>query len=86
MNQPSDSMKRAAVQPLLIEGETCWRRVHANRAAVLIDSAEYFAALRSSLLKAQRSVFIMGWELNSRTASRRRTGRPTARRASSASS
>ena len=56
-----------AAQRLLIEGETCWRRVHAERAAVLIDAADYFAALRSSLLKAQRSVFILGWELNSRT-------------------
>jgi uncharacterized membrane protein YdjX (TVP38/TMEM64 family) len=33
---------------------------------VLIDSAAYFGALRSSLLKAERSVFILGWELNSR--------------------
>jgi phosphatidylserine/phosphatidylglycerophosphate/cardiolipin synthase-like enzyme/uncharacterized membrane protein YdjX (TVP38/TMEM64 family) len=51
----------------LIEGDTCWRRVRADRAAVLIDAADYFGALRESLLKAQRSIFIMGWELNSRT-------------------
>ena len=51
----------------LVEGSTCWRRVHANRAASLIDAAAYFGALRSSLLKAQRSIFIMGWELNSST-------------------
>jgi phosphatidylserine/phosphatidylglycerophosphate/cardiolipin synthase-like enzyme/uncharacterized membrane protein YdjX (TVP38/TMEM64 family) len=41
--------------------------VHAERAAVLVDGAEYFGALRSSLLKAERSIFILGWELNSRT-------------------
>src|SRR5688572_9011222 len=52
---------------LLIEGDTCWRRAHAARAAVLIDAASYFEALRSSLLAAQRSVFILGWELHSRT-------------------
>lgn len=52
---------------LLIEGDTCWRRAHATRAAVLIDAANYFAALRASLLEAERSVFILGWELHSRT-------------------
>lgn len=52
---------------LLIEGDTCWRRVHATRAAVLIDAASYFAALRASLLAAERCVFLLGWELHSRT-------------------
>jgi phospholipase D1/2 len=52
---------------LLVEGDTCWRKVHAHRAAVLVDAAEYFGALRESLLRAERSVFILGWELHSRT-------------------
>jgi phospholipase D1/2 len=51
---------------LLIEGETCWRRAHAARAAVLIDAADYFEALRASLLAAERTIFILGWELHSR--------------------
>ena len=51
---------------LLVEGDTCWRRVHAARAAVLVDAADYFAALRTSLLAAQHSIFILGWELHSR--------------------
>ena len=51
----------------LVEGDTCWRKVHAPRAAVLIDAAEYFGALRESLLRAERSIFILGWELHSRT-------------------
>jgi phosphatidylserine/phosphatidylglycerophosphate/cardiolipin synthase-like enzyme/uncharacterized membrane protein YdjX (TVP38/TMEM64 family) len=63
---------RAQEQPsapnrLLIEGDTCWRLAAAARAAVLIDAASYFQALRASLLAAQRSVFILGWELHSRT-------------------
>jgi len=52
---------------LLIEGDTCWRRAHAARAAVLVDAADYFAALRASLLAAQHTIFILGWELHSRT-------------------
>ncbi len=38
----------------------------APRAAVLVDGATYFAALRSSLLKATRSVFIVGWDIDTR--------------------
>jgi phospholipase D1/2 len=56
-----------STSPLLVEGDTCWRRVRASRAAVLIDAAEYFEALRESLLRAERSIFILGWELHSRT-------------------
>jgi phosphatidylserine/phosphatidylglycerophosphate/cardiolipin synthase-like enzyme/uncharacterized membrane protein YdjX (TVP38/TMEM64 family) len=52
---------------LLVEGDTCWRRARAERAAALIDAADYFAALRASLLAAERSIFILGWELHSRT-------------------
>src|SRR5688572_13251241 len=72
---PSGSRRRGASraperkQPegLLIEGDTCWRRVNAARAAVLVDAANYFEALRASLLAARRSVTILGWELHSRT-------------------
>src|SRR5262245_27606091 len=57
----------SATSPVLAEGDTCWRVGQAPRAAALIDAADYFGALRSSLLKAERSIFILGWELNSRT-------------------
>jgi phospholipase D1/2 len=53
--------------PLLVEGDTCWRRARATRVGVLVDAASYFEALRASLLAAQHSVFILGWELHSRT-------------------
>lgn len=58
--------RREAAEGLLIEGDTCWRRAHAARAAVLIDAADYFEALRASLLAAQHTIFILGWELHSR--------------------
>ncbi|MBN8920411.1 MAG: phospholipase, partial [Rhizobiales bacterium] len=43
-----------------------WRAARADRAAVLIDGAAYFAAVRAALLKARRSVFILGWDIDSR--------------------
>ena len=51
------SFQSSEPERLLIEGDTCWRRALAARAAVLIDAASYFEALRSSLLAARRSVF-----------------------------
>ncbi len=46
---------------LLQQGETCWRLEDAERAAFLIDSADYFAALKSALLSARRSIWILAW-------------------------
>ena len=34
---------------------------------MLIDAANYFGALREALLKARSSVFVIGWDLDSRT-------------------
>ena len=48
-------------------GQNCWRIEHAGRAAVLIDAGAFFGAVRSALLQAKRSVFIVGWDLDSRT-------------------
>jgi phospholipase D1/2 len=47
-------------------GKTCWRIERAGRAAVLIDSADYFAALNVALEAARHSVFIIGWDFNHR--------------------
>jgi len=41
---------------------------HAERFAPLIDGEEYFAAVRSSIIKAERQVLIVGWELHSEVA------------------
>jgi len=52
---------------ILQENDTCWRLAPCRRARVLIDGADYFLALRNALLKAERSVFIVGWDIDSRT-------------------
>jgi len=46
--------------------DTCWRKERADRVAVVVDGAAYFAALRSAILKAERSIFIVGWDIDSR--------------------
>src|SRR6476661_2763828 len=52
---------------ILSTGRNIWRRARASRVALLIDAANYFGALREALLKARSSVFVIGWDLDSRT-------------------
>jgi phospholipase D1/2 len=42
-------------------------RTRAGRAALLVDGATYYSALRATLRRAQRTVFIIGWDVDSRT-------------------
>src|SRR5262245_18602242 len=44
-----------------------WRIERASRAAVLIDAAAFFDAVRGACLKAERSVLVVGWDIDSRT-------------------
>jgi phospholipase D1/2 len=48
-------------------GRNIWRVEPASRASILIDACSYFGAVRAALLQARRSVFIIGWDLDSRT-------------------
>jgi phosphatidylserine/phosphatidylglycerophosphate/cardiolipin synthase-like enzyme len=52
---------------LILSNHNSWRVEQANRAAVLIDAACYFGALRKALLKARLTVFVVGWDIDSRT-------------------
>src|SRR5262245_29745568 len=52
---------------LLEPGRTCWRKERARRVAVLIDAAAYYAAFRQAALAAQHDLFIVGWDVDTRT-------------------
>lgn len=62
---PADSATPAT--RLARPGDTCWRRELAQRAAFLVDAADYFRALRSSIIKAERSIALLGWDIHSKT-------------------
>jgi phosphatidylserine/phosphatidylglycerophosphate/cardiolipin synthase-like enzyme/uncharacterized membrane protein YdjX (TVP38/TMEM64 family) len=47
-------------------GRNVWHVDRANRAAVLIDAAPYFGAVREALKKARHTIFILGWDINSK--------------------
>jgi len=48
-------------------GRNAWRVAKADRAAVLIDAAAYYGTLRQALLQARQSIYIIGWDVDSRT-------------------
>ncbi|MGA7800032.1 MAG: VTT domain-containing protein [Gammaproteobacteria bacterium] len=55
------------MEPILQPGRNCWRAPTAARAALLVDGAAYFSAFREAVSRARRCVWILGWDLDSRT-------------------
>jgi phospholipase D1/2 len=51
---------------MLVPGRNCWRIERAARVALLVDGEDYFRAVRSALAKARQSIFILGWDIDSR--------------------
>ena len=47
-------------------GENCWVKSNATFAAPLIDCGNYYKALHSAIVKAKHSIFIVGWDIDSR--------------------
>jgi phospholipase D1/2 len=57
----------AAPAGIFRTGRNAWRVARADRATVLIDAAAYFGTLRKALLQARHSIYIIGWDVDSRT-------------------
>jgi phospholipase D1/2 len=51
---------------ILEPGRNCWRLEQAQRVAFLVDGAAYFSAVRAAAAKATHSIFILGWDIDSR--------------------
>ena len=52
---------------LIRPGETVWRAERASRASLIVDMAAYFHAAREAILKARRSVHLLGWAFDPAT-------------------
>lgn len=57
-------------EPLLLPGASCWKLVSASRFALIQDAAATFSAMASALAAAERSIFVVGWDLDTRTVMR----------------
>lgn len=53
-------------QGILSPGRNCWVKARAHKASVLIDGAAYFAAFKSAVEKAEKTIYIAGWDIDSR--------------------
>nr|CAD6421784.1 phospholipase [Rhizobium sp. Q54] len=51
---------------ILAEGESCWRIARADRFAVIVDAADFFHHAKQAMLKAKRSIFLIGWDFDTR--------------------
>lgn len=47
-------------------GKNCWRAVKANHASLVVDCANYYRNLYESMMKAKHSIFVTGWDIDSR--------------------
>ncbi|QZD93008.1 phospholipase [Qipengyuania xiapuensis] len=43
-----------------------WRYAKVDRAAVIIDAADYFAAMQAAMLNAKHRIFLIGWDFDTR--------------------
>jgi phosphatidylserine/phosphatidylglycerophosphate/cardiolipin synthase-like enzyme len=61
-------------EPLLREGETCWRLAEARRVSFLVDGERYFGAVADALERARERVFLIGWDFHAGMRLRRGEG------------
>jgi phospholipase D1/2 len=52
--------------PILSSGRNCWRIEHADRVAIIVDAADYFRAVKEAFLKARHSIYLIGWDFDTR--------------------
>lgn len=51
---------------ILRPGRNCWRIEAAGRLALIIDAADYFRAVKEAILAARHSVYLIGWDFDTR--------------------
>jgi phospholipase D1/2 len=47
----------------LKEGKNCWRRSQIDKGGFIVSGQDYFLAFRQALLQAERSVYILAWDI-----------------------
>ena len=68
MTHPSHLTGKSSVHPGLLQaGHNCWRIERAQRFSLLVDAASYFSAVRAAIRAARHSIFILSWDIDSRT-------------------
>ncbi len=47
-------------------GDDCWRIARADRARLIVDADDYFAAARAAMLAARKRIMLIGWDFDAR--------------------
>ena len=50
--------------PATEPGTNCWRTSHATRGGFLIESRRYFQVIREAVLKAEKEVIVLAWDIS----------------------
>ena len=50
----------------MIAGDDCWRIARAERARLIVDADDYFAAVRAAMLAARKRIMLIGWDFDAR--------------------
>ena len=56
------------LQPIVRQGHNCWRIARASEASVIVDAADYYRHIRAAMIAAQKRIFIVGWDFDTRIA------------------
>ncbi|MDP8994179.1 MAG: phospholipase, partial [Pseudomonadota bacterium] len=62
----ADAYPSITTSPLLQPGRNCWRVEKADRAALIVDAADYFRLARDAMLKAEEQILLIGWDVDTR--------------------
>lgn len=66
MSQYKDQGKLSAGPSLFRPGHNCWRINQLFQASLVVDCADFYRAIHEAISKARHSVFIIGWDIDSR--------------------
>ncbi len=61
-------MAAERLTPIVAQGRNCWRIARAERAAVIVDAADYYRIIAAAMEVAQKRIFIVGWDFDTRIA------------------
>lgn len=54
------------LEKIAVPGRNCWRIERADRMAVIVDAEDYFRAVKEAMLHAQHSIYMIGWDFDTR--------------------
>ena len=61
-------MAESMLTPIVEEGRNCWRIARADKASVIVDAADYYRIIGAAMEAAQKRIFIVGWDFDTRIA------------------